>query len=124
MATILVSINPQYAELILSGKKKIELRRVRFNKSVDRMVIYATSPICKVIGECEVEKVVYDHPAGIWEEFGAVSGVSKEFFDRYYCNRELAVGLLVNKPQRYLTSKPLSAVVPGATTPPQSFVYL
>lgn len=124
MATILVSINPEYADLILSGKKKIELRRVRFNKNVDRMVIYATSPICKVIGECEVEKVIYDHPDGLWEEFGAVSGVSKEFFDRYYCNRELAVGLLVNKPQRYLTPQLLSAVVPGTTTPPQSFFYI
>ncbi|MFQ2234845.1 ASCH domain-containing protein [Aeromonas dhakensis] len=124
MATVLMSINPQYADLILSGKKKIELRRARFNKKVDRVVIYATSPISKVIGECEVEEVVYDHPAGIWEEFGAVSGVSKEFFDRYYLNRELAVGLLVSKPQRYLTSKSLSDVVPGVTTPPQSFRYL
>ncbi|MDD8572078.1 ASCH domain-containing protein, partial [Escherichia coli] len=48
---VLLSIKPEYAESILSGKKKYEFRKNIFrNKNVDTIVIYATMPVGKVIG--------------------------------------------------------------------------
>jgi len=49
---VLLSIKPEYAEKILNGEKKYEFRKVLpKNKSITKVIIYATMPIGKVIGE-------------------------------------------------------------------------
>jgi len=52
---VLLSIKPKYAEMILSGEKKYEFRRAIFKKpGISKVVIYASSPVSKVIGEFEI----------------------------------------------------------------------
>lgn len=52
---VLLSIQPEYAEKILNGTKRFEYRKaVTRNESVRTVVIYATMPVGKVVGEFEV----------------------------------------------------------------------
>jgi hypothetical protein len=54
-ASVLLSIKPEFVEKIFSGLKKYEFRRVIFkSKSVSRVVIYASSPVQRVVGEFAV----------------------------------------------------------------------
>jgi len=56
---VLLSIKPEYAEKILSGEKKYEYRRAIFkDQSVNKIIIYASSPIQKVIGEFDIECII------------------------------------------------------------------
>lgn len=41
---MLLSINPEHVENILSGVKKIEFRKVRCKSDVNKIIIYATAP--------------------------------------------------------------------------------
>ena len=57
MCKILISINPEYVNEILSGRKKYEYRKVKAKKdNVDKMIIYATAPVMKVVAEIEYGK--------------------------------------------------------------------
>ena len=66
---VLLSIRPEYAEKIFNGKKKYEYRRVIFkNRNIHSIVVYATKPIKKIIGEFEIDEILSDRPNKIWEK--------------------------------------------------------
>ena len=58
---VLLSIKPEYAEKIFEGTKKYEFRRSVFkNRNVKTVVVYASSPVQKVIGEFDIEHIIND----------------------------------------------------------------
>lgn len=119
---ILLSINPEHVDSIFKGVKKYEFRKVRSRRPVKRIVIYATAPVCRVVGEAEVEDVVQGPPDDVWTTTKDLSGISKELFDAYYRGRESAFAYKLGCVSRYATPRRLEEI--GVSTAPQSFVYL
>lgn len=121
---VLLSIKPEYAEKILNGTKRFEYRKAApKNPDARTVVIYATMPVGKVVGEFEIAAVLRACPDALWERTKTASGISRAFFEEYFCGRDEAVALAVREPKRYL--KPLELEeVSGSSTPPQSFRYL
>lgn len=65
---VLLSIKPEYAEQILKGRKKFEYRKSIFkNSKVDTVIIYATMPIGKVIGEFKVGNIISLTSRELWK---------------------------------------------------------
>ena len=63
MCKILMPINPCYVEEILSGRKKYEYRKIKAKKSIiDKMIIYSTSPVMRVVAEVDIEEIIEDTP--------------------------------------------------------------
>ena len=122
MCAILLSINPQYVERIMCGEKKFEFRKNVCKRNVDKIVIYSTSPVMKVVGEAEVEEVLVDEPQKIWNVTEKYSGVEREFFDEYYEGREQAVAYKLKSVVEYDKPKMLNEY--GIKSAPQSFCYL
>lgn len=121
---VLLSIKPEYANKILSGEKRFEFRKVSFtNGGVRTVVIYATKPIGKVIGEFEVLDIYSDSPSNIWERTKKHAGIEKDFFDSYYQGKKVAVAIAVGEVQRYKKPMELSELG-GSLTAPQSFRYM
>ena len=121
---VLFSIKPEYAEKILNGTKLFEYRKaVPRNELVRTVVIYATMPVGKVVGEFEVGGVLREKPAALWARTKQASGITRAFFDAYFDGRSQAMAIQVTKPTRYKNPKKLEEVT-GSTTAPQSFRYL
>ena len=121
---VLLSIKPEYASKILSGEKRFEFRKVGFsNPDVNTVVIYATRPVGKVVGEFEVARIYHDSPSKIWEKTKAYAGVNKKFFDAYYQGRSNAVAIAVGRVVKYERPFDLNELG-GPKTPPQSFCYI
>lgn len=121
---VLLSIKPEYAEKILSGEKRFEFRKVSFeNETVSSVVIYATKPVGKVVGEFEIAEIYRDKPSKIWAKTKKFAGIDKVFFDEYYEGRDVAVAISVGAVQKYQEPFDLSELGAGIT-PPQSFRYL
>ena len=55
---VLLSIKPEYAKVILQGKKQFEFRKTRCKEGIDRIIFYASSPQKEVVGEAEDVDVV------------------------------------------------------------------
>jgi predicted transcriptional regulator len=121
---VLLSIKPEYAEKILNGTKRFEYRKaLPRNAAVRTVVIYATMPVGKVVGEFEVGGVLRERPDDLWKRTKNASGITREFFDVYFDGREHAMAIAVKSPKRYARPKRLEDVS-GSSTPPQSFQYL
>ncbi|MBC8438180.1 MAG: ASCH domain-containing protein [Deltaproteobacteria bacterium] len=120
---VLLSIKPKYAELILEGEKKYEFRRAIFkNPSVKKVIIYASSPISKVIGEFEIEDILSLKLSELWTHTMEHSGIDKEFYDSYFSGKDIGHAIKVKSAKRYKKQKELKEF--DINYAPQSFAYI
>lgn len=120
---VLLSIKPEYAFKIFDGTKKFEFRKVIFkNPNIKTVVVYASSPIQQVIGEFEIDDIFSFNPEAIWEMTKKYSGITEDFFYKYFANREIAHAIKIKNTKKY--KEPLSIKDDFNVVPPQSYVYL
>lgn len=121
---VLLSIKPEYAEKILIGEKHFEFRKaIPKIQGVKTVVIYATMPVGKVVGEFEIAEFISASPSKLWETTSEFSGITKRFFCEYFQGRKTAYAIRVKKVKRYKVPLDLS-VVHKSGIAPQSFCYL
>lgn len=118
----LFAIHPRFANLILSGNKTCEYRRKIPAKDISSIVIYATSPVSRIIGEAKVDDMLLLEKEELWLATNKIGGISKKEFDAYFCGVKMAGALLLSKPISY--NKTLTIEEIGLSRPPQSFCYL
>jgi len=121
---VLLSIKPEYADKILDGKKLYEFRKALPRASgVTTVVIYATKPVGKIVGEFDIEQFISKPPLELWSLTAEFSGITKRFFNEYFNGRDTAHAIKVRRARRYDKPIELGEVVHGGV-PPQSFCYL
>ena len=118
-----MAIHPEYAEAILQGRKHVEFRKRPLADDVRTVVMYATSPVKRVVGEFNVQRNLYMTPGELWAAAGAVGAIDADAYSSYFARAEMAVGLVVDTPKRYPREVPLAALTPAPAVP-QSFCYL
>ncbi|NPE55824.1 ASCH domain-containing protein [Dickeya dadantii] len=121
---VLLSIKPEYVDKILSGEKRFEFRKVNFSKQgVTKVLIYATKPVGKLVGEFEVTEIHQGSPDSIWKITKSFAGIDKKYFDSYYEGRDKAVAIAIGKVDIYEKPRDLDSLG-EKITPPQSFCYI
>lgn len=118
-----MSIHPVYANAILDGSKRVEFRKRPLADDIRTVLIYATSPVRRVLGHFTVAETVSATPDELWQEFGEHGGISEALFHRYYTGTERAVGLVVDQAHRLPAALPLDQIGPNISAP-QSVAYL
>ena len=71
-------------ERILAGSKKYEFRKRLANRTVDKILMYSTAPIMKVVGEVEVVKTISSSPSALWEYTKKFAGISRDKYRKYF----------------------------------------
>lgn len=122
MCKIILSINPEHVENIFNGNKKYEYRKNKCKQDVDKIIIYSTYPVKKVVGEAKVEKILEDSPDKIWKITNKESGINVKFFEKYYEGRKKAVAYKLTDIIQY--SQPVKLEDYGLKVAPQSFAYI
>lgn len=122
MCKIVLSINPEYVEKIFDGTKKYEYRKIKCKRKVDKIIIYETFPVMKIVGEAEVKDILEESPEEMWKKTKDFSGTTSKFFSNYYEGCKNAIAYELENIQKY--DKPQNLSEYGITVPPQSFVYL
>ena len=119
---VLLSIRPEFVSQIFDGAKRFEYRRTIFRATVERVIVYATSPIKLVVGEFEVEDVLFDELDMLWSKTRHHSGITEKHFYSYFSNRDKGYAIKIGKASKYKT--PISMRHCYGVRPPQSFLYL
>lgn len=119
---ILISINPEHAENIIKGIKKYEYRKIAAKQDISSIIIYETTPVKKIVAEAEIIDVLMLSPDELWEQTKQASGISKQFFDKYFAGRNVAYAYKLGKIKVY--DQPKSLLDYGIKAAPQSFVYI
>lgn len=122
MIEALFSIKPKFAEKILNGIKIYEYRKIFPSKKIDKIIIYSTYPVKKVVGEVEVLDIIQMEKEELWNMTKDKSGITKNFFDKYYETKDKAVAYKLGKVIRYEEPKLLDSI--GIKVAPQSYIYL
>lgn len=122
MSTMLLSIKPEYAKLIMQGKKQFEFRKTKCRNGITRIVFYASSPQKEVVGEAEIDEILKDTPARIWKQTKEAAGISQKFFSQYYAGKDRAIAYRLKNVVVYDQPRALSEY--GIEHAPQSFVYI
>ncbi|EMF0283471.1 ASCH domain-containing protein, partial [Enterococcus hirae] len=119
---VLMSIKPEFVEEIMNGNKKFEYRKNIFKrKDVSSIIVYATKPYGKVVGEFEIEDIIVDNPKNIWKETKHVSGITKQFFYDYFEGRDKGFAIGIKKFVEYDTPLDLVSLNSNIKVAPQSF---
>jgi len=124
---LLISIKPEFALKIIAGTKTVELRRkFPIEKAIGKIaVIYASTPLKKIIGYVTIENVSLLAVDVIWNQYGEASNVEKDFFDRYYAN--ISHGFVVHLTRAFPLKKQITLQQLKEhynISPPQSYRYL
>lgn len=122
MSTMLLSIKPQYAKVILEGKKQYEFRKIKPQRNVTRIIFYASSPQKEVVGEAEIDYILEGSPNEIWEIAKKAAGITKKFFFSYYQGKSQAFAYKLKNVKVY--NKPKALEDYGLKQAPQSYVYI
>lgn len=120
---VLLSIKPEFALKIFDGTKKYEFRKSIFKRNnINTVVVYASYPIQKVIGEFEIEDILCKDLDSLWQVTKKESGITKDYYDEYFANKEMAFAIQIGDIIRYQNPKYLSEF--DIDFAPQSFMYL
>lgn len=121
----LLSIKPEFVDEIMSGRKRFEYRKKVFKrKDVTTIVVYATKPFGKVVGEFEVDEIIEDDLDILWQETKRYSGISKKFFDEYFKDRDSGFAIKIKNFTAYDVPIDLSEYDSNIKVAPQSFCYV
>ncbi len=121
---VLLSIKPSHAANILSGVKTFEYRRRMYGrKEIRTALVYATKPVGRLVAEFDIENVLEATPEELWAVTHYGSGISKSYFDAYFCGRGLAYALQIGEVRVF--DKPIAPHELFTNfTAPQSYMYV
>lgn len=115
------ALKPEWADLILSGAKTVEIRRGRMKRMIGRMLIYRTGTGL-IVGEARVKGMHAAPPETIWRGYGTESRIPKNLFEEYAKGADRLYAYRLENPIRYGKPKTLSDI--GLKRAPQSWCYL
>ena len=119
---VLLSIKPEFAHKIFEGEKKFEFRRTIFKRPVKKVIVYASAPVSKVIGEFEIDKILYEDLQALWDKTSEFAGIEEGYFLDYFVGKECGYAIQIKKVKVY----PLQLCIREhfQLDPPQSFAYV
>jgi predicted transcriptional regulator/ribosomal protein S18 acetylase RimI-like enzyme len=123
---ILLSMHPNYAELVFNGTKQVEIRKKFSRRWKGRQaVVYGTQPLGSLMGEVTLSEITAGTGAEIWERYGAKSGCTYEEFKDYVGVSTEVYAIELSNLNPYLSPVgiPLiSGLIGQDLHPPQSFL--
>ena len=120
--SIILPIKPEYTEKILKGTKKYEFRKRACREKIDKIYIYETAPVKKVVAEVSVDEIIKGSPQYIWNICSKYGGINKQKYDQYFNDSPNAAAYKLGCVKKYEKPKELSDF--GVDYVPQSFVYV
>lgn len=121
---VILSIRPNFCKMIFSGQKKYEYRKRVFTRSdVDKVYIYATKPICRIVGYFTIAAMIEDSPNDMWKTTHEGSGISKEYFDAYFSGCDMAHAIAIGEVVKLYNPIDPKEVIKDFHAP-QNFMYV
>ena len=125
--SLLLSIQPQFAERIYAGTKKFEIRKVAPIEGAGNVaLIYESGTERKITGWVAFGSVDWYTPDDLWNSLGRETGLKRAEFEAYCGDRDRVAALSVASTGRFdspLTLEDLRDSLPEFM-PPQNFRYI
>lgn len=126
MPEILISIKPKYVDLILSGLKRVELRKRIGNEFIvgTRIFIYSSSPVKMIVGAAVISDVSRGLPSDLKGSLLNDAKISVEEYDAYFKGCSEVYGVWLKDVTVLRQGVPLEFIRRVGMVPPQSYSYI
>lgn len=121
---VLMSVKPQYANAIMCGQKKVEFRRQIFDQNVERVYVYASHPVKKLVGYFDIDKVDCESPLVLWNTYNKVGSIAKTDYAAYFNNCNYGYAIIVKCANRFSKDYLVSEIFGENFRVPQSYRYI
>lgn len=125
---LLMSIKAEYARKVVSGEKKVEIRRSFSKKwSGCKVSIYASGRERSLVGEALISKVIVDKPQNVWDRFNDQIGCTREDFEKYTRSKSQIYAVVLENAIPYRKSislREVSSLTKENLRPPQNYYNL
>ena len=120
----LLSIKPKHVKAIVNGKKRYEFRKSIFkNRNIEKVYVYSTAPVKKVVGSFRIGRIIEDHPKRLWARLKKFSGLNDKEFFAYFGDNEKGFAIEIEGVTQFQNPiDPRNLIV--NFVPPQSFCYV
>lgn len=119
---ILMSIKPEYVERICSGLKKYEYRKRIPRLDFQRIYMYSSYPVKKIVGYLEIDYILKGTPIELWDKTFRLAGIDKVEYQKYFYGSIQGYSMHISKVVLFDTPINPYAVFCDFK-PPQSFMY-
>ncbi len=126
-SAVLLSIRDKYAQRIIEGTKKAEIRRLFSSKmNISRVYVYVPSPQKKFIGYFQVTKINKMPIDKLWKKSGKESSLTRDEFFMYFSGKDVGFSIHFDTFISFSRPKSLDFVRNNYPDfyPPQSFIYV
>ena len=121
---VIMSIRPNFCKLIFDGQKVYEYRkRVFMRNDIDKVYVYASKPICKIVGYFTIKRIICDRPSMVWDMTHKDGGITKKQFNDYFNGCKVAHAIKIEDVVKLDTPIDPKDIIQGFTAP-QNFMYL
>ena len=121
---VLLSIKPKHVKSIIMGEKRYEFRKTIFkNREINRIYIYSSSPVKKIVGTFEIGAILEDHPVNLWANVKEYAGINDRDFFSYFEGKSRAFAIEIQNLQEFPDPIDPYKTMTGFV-PPQSFCYV
>ncbi|MCH5311122.1 MAG: ASCH domain-containing protein [Prevotella sp.] len=123
---LFIAVKPEYADMLISGRKDIELRKIKPHvQQGDYVIIYASAPKKAVLGFGKIKRIIECSPKDMWDKYSNRLGINEQNYFSYYCGYNKAIGIELDiiKPIAPIGLEFLKKVVPNFH-PPQIYRYV
>ena len=120
--SVILSIQPKFADKIFEKTKKYEYRKVIFSTNIKKVYVYSSSPVCKIIGYFIIDEIVQGSPSTVWRKTSKDSGITREYFDDYFEGHDTAFAIKIKSVKQFKTPINPKNII-NNFRPPQNFMY-
>ena len=118
-----MSIKPCFCDSIFKGLKLYEYRKKVFKLSdVEKVYVYVSKPISKIVGYFTIKRIIEDTPLMIWNMTHEHGGITKKQFQEYFQGHTVAHAIEIDEVVKINPINP-KEVIKGFTAP-QNYCYL
>ena len=116
----ILSIKPQFVKEIVAGRKRFEFRKAVFKRPVEKVYVYASAPVSRIVGEFQPVDILAGEPDIVWKQTKKFSGITEKFYKDYFAGKQTAYAIVIQNFKLYDEALPL----PKGVKAPQSFLYI
>ena len=124
LSSILLSVKPIFANLIVEGSKLVELRRKVPARAVGTIAIYSSSPTQAIVGLADVKETVEASPRKLWEISKIYGGgLTRIEMLTYFESKKTGFAIILQNVRVFSVPVKPAKIFIGFTAP-QSFRYI
>lgn len=92
---VILAIKPEFAKKIFNGQKRFEFRTRIWVKYVDKVYLYASKPLQKIVGYFTIEEIISGNPSILWRASNHSAGITKEAFFDYFNDKHYGYAIKI-----------------------------